>query len=187
VYPLPCSIGTFRFIAMQQKTQQEVFQALIQQHTGLLYKVATLYCHNAAERQDLLQDIQLQIWLALPRYNPAFKMSTWLYRIALNVSISHWRKSAVRQKNTTELFAAADYPAASEETTTESEQQFQSLLSAIHALKPLDKALMVLYMEGKSHAEIAEILGISVSNTGTRIGRVKDQLKKQLSQTDGDF
>jgi RNA polymerase sigma-70 factor (ECF subfamily) len=157
-----------------------VFQELIEQHRGILYKVARAYCPLEEERQDLIQEMMIQIWQALPRYNAQYKSSTWIYRIALNVAISHYRKTTTQQRRQQALDAKALQGA--EADSSEKEQQFRLLEQFISELKELDRALMVLYLEERSHAEIAEILGISISNVATKVGRIKDKLKQRFSQ-----
>jgi RNA polymerase sigma-70 factor (ECF subfamily) len=156
------------------------FQELIEQHRGILYKVARAYCPLEEERQDLIQEMMIQIWQALPRYNAQYKSSTWIYRIALNVAISYYRKTTTQQRRQQALDANALQ--GTEADSSEKEQQFHLLEQFISELKELDRALMVLYLEDRNHAEIAEILGISISNVATKVGRIKDKLKQRFSQ-----
>jgi RNA polymerase sigma factor (sigma-70 family) len=156
------------------------FQELIEQHRGILYKVARVYCPLEEERPDLIQEMMIQIWQALPNYNAQYKSSTWIYRIALNVAISYYRKTTTQQRRQQALDANALQRA--EADSSEKEQQFRLLEQFISELKELDRALMVLYLEDRSHAEIAEILGISISNVATKVGRIKDKLKQRFSQ-----
>ena len=165
---------------MNEKQQKQHFQNIIEQHKGILFKVARAYCQNEDDRQDLIQEMMIQVWQSLHRYNIQFKISTWLYRISLNVAISFYRKNTTRANKYTVLNEqTAQMPT---QEKTENEQQLNSLEQFISELKEIDKALMILYLEDKNHTEIAEILGMSVSNVGTKIGRIKDQLKKRFSQ-----
>jgi RNA polymerase sigma-70 factor (ECF subfamily) len=165
---------------MSEKDQRQYFQKIIEQNKGILYKVARAYCQNEDDRQDLIQEMMIQIWKSIHRYNKQFKMSTWLYRISLNVAISFYRKQSTRENKYTVLNEqTAQIPM---DDKTEDERQLNLLEQFITELKEIDKALMILYLEDKGHAEIAEILGISVSNIGTKIGRIKDKLKTRFSQ-----
>ena len=156
------------------------FQNIIEQHKGILHKVARAYCPNEDDRQDLIQEMMIQVWLSIHRYNNQFKISTWFYRISLNVAISFYRKNTTRANKYTELTEQLiETPV---EDKSENERQLYLLDQFISELKEIDKALMILYLEDKSHTEIAEILGISVSNVGTKIGRIKDKLKTRFSQ-----
>jgi len=163
-------------------TTAQAFQEVIATHKGILLKVAKTYCLDLAERQDLVQEMLLQIWLAFPRYNAQFKISTWLYRIALNVAISFYRKNT-SQKNQQ---AALQSTWQSTEEDSEKNMQLQLLEQLIEELNELDKALIILYLEDKSHAEIAEILGLSTTNVATKVGRIKEKLKKKFSNLKTD-
>lgn len=165
---------------MDKQKQQQFFEGIIEQHKGILFKVARAYCPNVDDQQDVIQEMMIQIWQSIHKYNDQFKISTWLYRISLNVAISFYRKSSKRAEKYTELNEQLV------ETTlddkSEDERQLKLLEQFISELKEIDKALIILYLEDKSHTEIAEILGISVSNVGTKIGRIKEQLKERFSQ-----
>ena len=165
---------------MDKQKQQQLFEEIIEQHKGILFKVARAYCLDVEDRQDLIQEMMIQIWQSIHKYNNQYKISTWLYRISLNVAISFYRKSSTRAKKYTELNEQmVETPV---EDKSEKERQLNLLEQFISKLKEIDKALMILYLEDKSHTEIAEILGMSVSNVGTKIGRLKNKLKSQFSQ-----
>jgi RNA polymerase sigma factor (sigma-70 family) len=165
---------------MKTKEQIQDFKNIIQQHKGIFYKVARAYCQNEDDRQDLIQEMMIQVWQSRHRYNNQFKISTWLYRISLNVAISFYRKNTTRANKHTMLNEQAQQIPTEDKTADE--RQLSLLEKFISELKEIDKALMVLYLEDKSHAEIAEILGMSISNVGTKIGRIKDKLKTRFSQ-----
>ncbi len=165
---------------MSRKRQQQFFQEIIEQHKGILFKVARTYCPDEEERQDLIQEMMIQIWQSVHKYNDQYKITTWLYRISLNVAISFYRKNSTRTKKFTDLNELMmETPV---EDKLENETQLNLLEQFIGELKEIDKALMILYLEDKSHTEIAEILGMSVSNVGTKIGRIKEKLKTRFSQ-----
>lgn len=165
---------------MEKLEQRQYFQEIIKQHKGILFKVARAYCPNEDDRQDLIQEMMIQIWQSIHRYNDQYKISTWLYRISLNTAISFYRKNSTRERR----FTVLDEKTAQIPTIDKSDNErlFNLLEQFISDLKEIDKALMILYLEDKSHAEIAEILGMSVSNVGTKIGRIKDKLKTRFSQ-----
>lgn len=162
------------------KARELNFQKLIEEHKGILLKVARTYCQNEDDRIDLIQEMSIQIWRSLDKYKEQCKISTWMYRVALNVAISFYRKNAKRHENTDplneELFQIT------EPDNQETEAQLVLLERFIQELNDLDKALMLLYLEDKSYFEIAEILGISPSNVGTKISRIKGKLKISFSQ-----
>ena len=165
---------------MDKQGQQHLFEGIIEQHKGILFKVARAYCPDEEDRQDLIQEMMIQVWQSIHKYNSQYKITTWLYRISLNVAISFYRKSSTRAKIYTELNEQMVETLV--EDKSENERHLNLLEQFICELKEIDKAMMILYLEDKSHTEIAEILGLSVSNTGTKIGRIKDKLKARFSQ-----
>lgn len=165
---------------MDQTTQNSLFEAILAEHKGIFFKVAKTYCKDDNDRKDLLQEMMIQVWQSLPRYNPEFKLSTWLYRVVLNVGISYYRKYTVRQNYHQMIdFSAQDF---ADTSVSESDPNLLLLERFISELNDLDKALIILYLEDKNHAEISEILGISVSNVSTKVQRIKEKLKQKFSK-----
>lgn len=156
------------------------FNLIIEQHKGTLFKVARTYCKNDEDRQDLMQEVLIQVWKSLDRYDNNFAITTWLYRISLNVAISFYRKNA--QRNYSRITLIEGNLPTQEEIGTEKQEQLNLLDTFISELNDLDKALMLLYLEDKSHSEISEIMGLSISNVGTKVGRIKEKLKIKFSQ-----
>lgn len=160
---------------------EEAFLSVIDDHKGILYKVANSYCHREEDRKDLIQEIIFQLWKSFDKYDPRFRYSTWIYRIALNVAISFYRKEKVARPASLEITEAAlsiedNTPNAEKENNLAMLQQF------ISGLKELDRALLLLYLEEKSYREIAEIIGITETNAATKIGRIKTRLKQQFAE-----
>jgi len=162
------------------KELSPLFQEVVEMHKGILYKVARTYCKNEEDRQDLIQEMLVQIWKSLPKYNSQFAITTWMYRISLNVAISFYRKNVASQGR--EIFFDEQTLAFQEVDNAEKEQQLQLLEQFISELNSLDKALIILYLEEKSHAEISDILGISISNISTKVGRIKEKLKIRFTK-----
>lgn len=165
---------------ISDKELSQKFHQIIEQHKGILFKVAKTYCRNDDDRQDLFQEMMIQVWKSLPKYNDTFAITTWLYRICLNVAISFYRKSATRQNFNVPL--VEELTSIREEESNQKQEQLSLLEKFISVLDDLDKALMLLYLEDKSYAEMSEIMGLSVSNVGTKLGRIKEKLKKKFSQ-----
>lgn len=159
------------------------FEKIVQQNKGIIYKVVRAYCQNEEDRKDLVQEIMIQIWHSLPKYDQKFAITTWIYRISINVTISFFRKQNTRQFARNKLNES--HLLVQENQHDEKEEQLKSLEQFISELNELDKAFMLLYLENKSYAEIAEILGFSVTNVGTRISRIKDKLKNRFSHING--
>lgn len=161
--------------------KSEVFLKMVEANKGIIYKVANAYCANPENRKDLVQEIILQLWRSFDRYDQRFQHTTWIYRIALNVAISCYQKEFTRKaisESVPEFIIERDENPGTDPT----EEGIRFLNQFISELKELDKALMLLYLEGKSHREIAEIMGITETNTATRISRIKAILKQRFSQ-----
>jgi len=146
------------------------------QNAGILFKVAQTYCWDKEDKKDLIQEISIQAWRSFPRFNPEFKFSTWLYRVALNVAISHIRKEVKRKSETLD----EKYNLLPEEEG-QGDEKISELYKAIGKQSEINKAIILLHLEEKSYAEIAEILGISESNVGTKLNRIKKEIKNQLN------
>lgn len=159
---------------------EQTFQKILQDYKALVFKVAQLYTTNTNDRNDLLQEIAIQLYQAMPKYNHSVKLSTWIYRIALNVSISYLRKEQTRSKINQPLLH--EHTLEIEPDTSAKKQQIQLLYQAVSQLKEIDKAIIILYLDGEPQAEIAQILGLSVSNVSTKINRIKEQLKTIMKQ-----
>lgn len=159
------------------KRDKETFLEVLEAHRGIIFKVCNSYCTHLEDRKDLAQEIILQLWKSYPSYKDAYKLSTWIYRIALNVSISYARKSRVRKRYP--MLPLEDFLQISSDPD-KPQEEIQLLQTFIGQLDELSKALMILYLDGYSHEEIATLLHISQSNVGTKISRIKRQLKKQF-------
>lgn len=156
------------------------FLKLIQQNKRIIFKICNSYCQNADDREDLAQEIVYQLWRSFSHFKPEYRYSTWMYRIALNVAISFYRKS----RNSGHLIPVEDKLLeirADYQEPDETEYNISLLQQFIHELKDLDRALMILYLEEKSYKEIAEILAITATNVATRISRIKDKLKQKFA------
>lgn len=156
------------------------FIKVIKENEGLILKVATLYTNSLQDKEDLHQEIVFQLWKSFDTFNEQSKLSTWMYRVALNTAIYNL-KSAKRQINTTSIDTETERFA--EVVDTSEEKRIRLLYESIQTLNLLERGIILLYLEGKSHQEIAEIIGITTSNVGTKISRIKDKLKFQIIKT----
>lgn len=145
---------------------------MINQHRGLIYKICHLYADNRGDREDLFQDIVLQLWRAFPSFKGESLISTWMYRVALNTAISWFRKE--KRKPGVQAISGAELQLPEIEPTAETEILHQ----AIQYLTQVEKAIIILYLDEKSYQEISDIVGISLSNVGVRINRIKTKLEK---------
>ena len=155
------------------------FIQMVQRHQRLVYKVCSLYTDDVEERKDLFQEILLQAWKAYPGYRGDAAISTWLYRVSLNTAIGYRRKRS-RGPDIVYPELLHHHP---EDVLTETDREHYKLLQQMIAgLPPLDKALVLLYLEDKSYNEIAAVMGISASNVGTRLNRIKEKMKQQAQK-----
>ena len=155
------------------------FLGRLEPHRAILYKVARTYGRSPADRDDIVQEIVVQLWHAFPRYDEAFRFSTWMYRIALNVAISWHRREQTRTRH---VLPAGDellsrLAAANEGGDSD---DLALLYRCIAGYDDLSKALLMLYLDGQNHQEIAAVLGITTTNVATRIGRLKDRLREDF-------
>lgn len=158
------------------------FEALLEQHSGIVRKVAFSYARNEAQRQDLTQDIVLQLWKAYPRYSPERPFTTWMYRIALNVAISSLRKNTRPGRETVPFDEARhDLPHEAADAP-EMEERITMLRAVMAQLPPLDRALLLLYLDDRPYREIAAVLGLSETNVATKLSRLKERLRQQLTR-----
>jgi RNA polymerase sigma factor (sigma-70 family) len=168
---------------MTKPAGNERFVQLLEEHKRLLYKVASAYCANAEDRRDLVQEIVIQLWRSFPRYDDRLKFSTWMYRIGMNVAISFLRGEGRRGGRETVALDQIDIidSAAADRVLGEAGDDIRLLQQLVSRLDEMSRALIVLYLEGYSHAEIAEVLGISATNVGTRVNRIKNRLREELN------
>lgn len=158
----------------------EGFAALLQRHRGIVHKVAATYARGPQDREDLAQDIAAALWRAWPRYDPARGFSTWMYRVALNTGISHLRGDGLRRRHMVPLDDAV-HDVAGPGDDHEHHQHLRLLQGFIATLPPLDRALLLLYLEDRGTRGIAEVLGMSPSNVTTRIARLKQRLRDHVA------
>ena len=160
-------------------TNKETFLQLLEEHKGIIIKICNAYCQAKDDKEDLSQEIVYNLWKAFANYTPDHKFSTWLYRVALNVAISYYRKEKRSLQYTPydeNLIVFSE-----EGNNKELEGNLLLLQQFIFELKEIDKSIMLLYLDDKSYHEIAEITGISETNVATKINRIKTNLKAKFS------
>ena len=161
-------------------TKEQEFTKLIKENKGIIYKICNTYCADKKDRDDLAQEIIYNLWKSFNSYNAEFKFSTWMYRVALNVAISFYRVNKKLKNNIS--FTETDIEIEDKifDCTT-SEENLNLLQQQIADLKEFDKALIILYFEEKSYKEIAEIIGITETNVATKVSRIKEKLKQDIT------
>lgn len=154
------------------------FIQIIKENKWALYKVINSYCKNPEDRKDLEQEILIQLWKSFKTYSSDYKISTWIYKVAMNVSISFYRSNLKRKSNTLSIsesiFSLTDHV---DYVQTVSEEK-EILYDFISNLDEFNKEIVILYLDDYSYKEIAEIVGITESNVGTKINRLKKKLQE---------
>ncbi|WP_369930635.1 RNA polymerase sigma factor [Xanthomonas sp. NCPPB 2632] len=163
---------------MADEARRRECDMLLHIHRKIIFKVAAVYARSEEDRRDLAQDIALQVWRSFPRFDTSRSFSTWMYRVALNVGLSHARR--VREHHHPLDETVIDKLGGGT-PIEEPDERLTMLWAAIEALAPLERALALLYLDDLSHAEIAIVMGISESNVGTRIARLKQRLRRDLT------
>ncbi|MFC2151496.1 RNA polymerase sigma factor [Bacteroidota bacterium] len=164
---------------MSNRNLKEEFVSLIEKHQGIIYKVSRMYCDKEACRQDLFQDILVQLWQSYPSFNHKSRFSTWMYRVALNTAIAQFRKD---KKSTEDCVPEIPINILEEETYKEIEDRRTTVQKAINMLSKAEKAIIILYMDDYTYEEISEISGMTLSNVGVKISRIKTKLQKILKE-----
>jgi RNA polymerase sigma-70 factor, ECF subfamily len=161
---------------LQVNLQQEEFVRLVNQNQALLHKVCNLYGHSHHDKEDLFQEIVVQLWKAWPGFRGESRFSTWLYRIALNTAISGLR----RKKNHIASYEPEKLPADIKDETEhkEQEERLSQLYQSIRKLSQIERAIVMLYLEDNTYEEMEDILGINQNNLRVKMNRIKEKLRK---------
>lgn len=160
-------------------TEKE-FLDLVTRHQKIIHKVCRLFTANPDDHADLFQEITIKLWLGYQSYLGTSSFTTWMYRVALNTAISMKRKEKIFQ-NTQPLSPHLDAPEEDEPVT---DYEINLLYQAIGQLDPIERAIILLYLEEKSYQEIGEIMGITKSHVGVKLVRTKKKLESLMKETD---
>lgn len=157
------------------RSKKKEFSELIEKYQAIIHKVTMVYTNGPADREDLFQEICLQLWRSYPNFREEAKFSTWMYRVALNTAISD-----VRKKNRDLHFEQLLDNDRTETEPSDEKEQIQLLYRAISKLNRIDKAIILLWLDEKSYDEIASILGISKTNVSVKLVRIKRKLEELI-------
>ncbi|MGI9546842.1 MAG: sigma-70 family RNA polymerase sigma factor [Flavobacteriaceae bacterium] len=157
--------------------KEEEFTDLIKEHEGIIFKITTMYTTYQQDQQDLYQEIVYQLWKSFDSFRNESKRTTWMYRVAMNTALTHSK----RKKRSLEMVPIEKVVVNELDSgNKELEERIRLLYKHIHTLDILEKGLMLLLLEGKKYDEIADITGLSTSNVGTRISRIKKKLQLKI-------
>lgn len=155
-------------------TPEALFAAIQREHPGLIGRIVHAFAPAVGDRDDLCQEILIALWEALPQFDDRSKLSTYVYRVALNCALN-WQRSRRRYREKLESFARLPAaPAAAE--SPETHARLQWLYARINELPPVDRSLILLSLDRIDYDTIAEITGLSVANVGVRLHRIKQRL-----------
>jgi RNA polymerase sigma-70 factor (ECF subfamily) len=164
------------------------FRQWLGEHKGLLVKVVRSFAEGPADQDDLFQEILLQVWLSLPNFRADSKPTTWLYRVALNTALAWKRSEKKRRRRQGSLsISEAAPPGGSAAAALQNDRIVDQLYAAIRALPPAKRALVVLYLDGFTYREIADVVGISESNVGVSLNRIKKDLAATVKEDGNEF
>lgn len=166
---------------MSKTTEHEQFLIQLEMHKAILYKVANAYCSRREDRGDLIQEIVIECWRSFERFDGRAAFSTWMHRIAMNVAISFYRGESRRIRDALPIEEFGMDLAAADSVMDAQNEDLQTLHQLISKLDEINRALILLYLEGYPQEEIAEMLGISPSNVATRINRIKQKLQRDVA------
>lgn len=159
---------------MAELQSHEEFIHLLETNLGIILKISKAYTNTVQDREDLVNDIACAMWKAFPNFKGKSKVSTWIYRVALNTAMNYQKNTRRRRYF---LQDAIEYDTNEPSNGMDSNPHLDLLYECIAELDDFSKAIILLYLDGYMHEEIAEITGISRSNVGTRVLRIKEQLR----------
>lgn len=166
------------------KNKEQEFLGLLQKHKGILHKVSRIYMDTPENREDLIQEIILQLWKSFGSFNEQSQFSTWMYRVAINTAILFHKKEAKRPDN--QIINEA-FDIKEEEIDNTKNRQLEHFYKAVQNLNQIEKALIFYFMEGKSHKEISENLGISEVNARVKLNRTKEKIQELIKKQGYEF
>jgi RNA polymerase sigma-70 factor, ECF subfamily len=159
---------------LQKQEAEKQFEKHIRENELLIHKVCRMYAYTTADREDLFQEVVIQLWNAYPNFKGESKFSTWLYKVALNTAITGLRK----KKDFIESREPAQLPEQTSEENGGRQEELRRLYNAIEQLNQVEKAIVMLYMEDKSYEEMEEILGMTQGNLRVKMNRIRDRLRQ---------
>lgn len=161
-----------------QNITEDKFVEYINKNIGIIHKICNIYFNNADDRKDAHQEILYQMWKSYPVFKGSAKFSTWMYKVALNTAITYSRKG--NRELAAHMLSGSWSQIADTNKQQHINERMTLLYAAIDTLSLTDKAITLLYLEGNSYEEIAEITGLTISNVSVRLVRIKKSLKEKL-------
>ncbi|CEJ71929.1 RNA polymerase sigma-70 factor, ECF subfamily [Chryseobacterium oranimense] len=164
---------------------ENVFLTLVNRHKGILYKTSRIYADSAEDQEDLQQEILIQLWKSYQNFKGNSEFSTWMYRVAINTAITYLKKEKRRTNNQAEV--PQHFEIQHEDYNPSKDRQLEIFYSAVQELKPLEKAVIFYFMEGMSHKEIGDHLGLSEGNARVKLNRTKEKIQQIIKKSGYEF
>ena len=165
---------------MKKCDNRERFIRVIADNQGIIHKICNIYCNHQEEKRDMMQEITMQLWISFPKFEGRSKISTWIYRIALNTAITNIRRSQ-RHPIMEALFESA-MGIPDKEIDPDLDEDVNNLYRAIARLNDIEKAVIMLFLDEMSYREIGDIVGITEKNVSVKLVRIKKKLKEILME-----
>ncbi|PIF44053.1 RNA polymerase sigma-70 factor (ECF subfamily) [Chryseobacterium sp. 52] len=164
---------------------ETAFLKLINQHKGILYKASRIYADSVEDREDLQQEILIQLWKSYQNFKGDSEFSTWMYRVAINTAITYLKKEKKRTSNQTDV--PEHFEVQAEDYNPAKDRQLEVFYNAVQELKALEKAIIFYFMEGMSHKEIGNNLGLSEGNARVKLNRTKEKIQQIIKKSGYEF
>ncbi|MDP9958991.1 RNA polymerase sigma factor [Chryseobacterium lathyri] len=164
---------------------ETAFLKLVNQHKGILYKASRMYADSLEDREDLQQEILIQLWKSYQNFKGNSEFSTWMYRVAINTAITYLKKEKIRTNNHTDV--PHHFEVQNEDYNPSKDRQLEVFYIAVQELKALEKAIIFYFMEGMSHKEIGDNLGLSEGNARVKLNRAKEKIQQIIKKTGYEF
>jgi RNA polymerase sigma-70 factor (ECF subfamily) len=161
------------------------FLKLVNQHKGILYKASRIYADSLEDREDLQQEILIQLWKSYQNFKGNSEFSTWMYRVAINTAITYLKKEKKRTDNQTDV--PHHFEVQNEDYNPSKDRQLEVFYTAVQELKALEKAIIFYFMEGMSHKEIGDNLGLSEGNARVKLNRTKEKIQQIIKKSGYEF
>ena len=158
-------------------SSENEFVRLVQQHSGIIYKIINLYVDDEEDKRDLHQEILLQAWKSYQRFKGNSSFATWLYKVSLNTVLTFNKKAEKHSE-----LQISDTVAS--ENTTDKKEQSELLYYLVRQLNEVDRMIMTLHLEGYKNLEIADITGLKVNHINVKLHRLKNQIIEQLKNNE---
>ncbi|MEJ1237023.1 sigma-70 family RNA polymerase sigma factor [Chryseolinea sp. T2] len=152
------------------------FLAVVNENLGIAHKIARVYFDDPIAREDVVQEMMFQLWRSYPSFDNRSKFSTWMYRVCLNTALTHFARS---KRMPSERLAEHHHNIPDVESSSD---DMDAMLAAIRSLSKINRAIVLLYLEGMSHEEIGSVTGLSQKNVGVRLFRIRKELSELVNR-----